>query len=261
MDKTLHLIMDFTLTMGYLRSIWISQGKPWFWIKKSCAGYYSCIGGKHLSRTLESIAGINPLVRHADQGKPLPWTMEPRARLSTCAHQSPHQQPKFSWQPGASQILGSFSPIHTQQPKLPFLATLHFPELSRLLNDLICHDLRWPPMPTKLPSDIPKFKGKPNEDPGDHVTTFHLWCSSNSLREVSIQLHLFQCTLIESAAKWYIKLNRSRYSTFGELVIVFLNHFQLPMRYDVGTKFWPTLIKQRLTISRITSENGSIRRV
>jgi hypothetical protein len=87
-------------------------------------------------------------------------------------------------------------------------------------------------MTTKLPSDIPKFEGKPNEDPGDHVTTFHLWCSSNSMRDDSVQLRLFQCTLIENATKWYIELDHSRYSTFGELEMVFLNHFQLPMRYD-----------------------------
>jgi hypothetical protein len=92
-------------------------------------------------------------------------------------------------------------------------------------------------MPTKFPSDIPKFEAKPNEDPGDHVTTFHLWCSSNSLKYDSIQLQLFQCYLIGSAAKWYIELDCSRYSSFGELAMAFLNHFELPMRYDVGTKF------------------------
>jgi hypothetical protein len=103
-------------------------------------------------------------------------------------YQSPGQQPNFSWQPGASQTPGSFFPGYNPQPKLPFLATLHLPDLTRLLNDPICHDPSWPPMPTKLPSDIPKFEAKPNEDPGDHVTTFHLWCSSNSLRDDSIQL-------------------------------------------------------------------------
>jgi hypothetical protein len=92
-------------------------------------------------------------------------------------------------------------------------------------------------MLTKFPSDIPKFEGKPNEDPGDHVATFHLWCSSNSLRDNFIQLRLFQCTLIGSAAKWYIDLDRSRYSSFGELVMDFLNHFKLPVRYDADTKF------------------------
>jgi hypothetical protein len=119
---------------------------------------------------------------------------------------------------------------------LPFLAMLHFPDLSRLLNDPICHNPRCLAMPTKLPSDIPKFEGKPNEDLADHVTTFHLWCSSNSLRDYSIQLRLFQCTLIRSATKWYIELDCSRYSTFGELAMVFLNNFQLLVRYDVGTK-------------------------
>ena len=137
----------------------------------------------------------------------------------------PGQQPNFSWQPGASQTPGPFYPGYQQQPKLPFLATLHLPDLTRLLNDPICHDPRWPPMPTKLPSDIPKFEAKPNEDPGDHVTTFHLWCSSNSLKDDSVQLRLFQRTLIGSAAKWYIELDRSRYSFFGELAMAFLNHF------------------------------------
>jgi hypothetical protein len=36
--------------------------------------------------------------------------------------------------------------------------------------------------------------------------------------------------------KWYIDLYSSRYSYFNNLVMVFLNHFQLPVRYDVGTK-------------------------
>jgi hypothetical protein len=92
-------------------------------------------------------------------------------------------------------------------------------------------------MPNKFPSDIPKFEANPNEDLGDHMTTFHLWCSSNSLRDDSVQLRLFQLTLIGSAAKWYIELDRSRYSSFGELAMDFFNHFQLPVRYDIGTEF------------------------
>jgi hypothetical protein len=106
-----------------------------------------------------------------------------------CFYQNPDQQPNFSWQPGASQTPGPFfHGYHQQQPKLPFLATLHLPELTRFLNDPIFHDPRLPPMPMKLPSDIPKFEAKPNEYPGDHVTTFHLWCSSNSLKDDSVQL-------------------------------------------------------------------------
>jgi hypothetical protein len=114
--------------------------------------------------------------------------------------------------------------------------TLHLPDLTRLSNDPIFHDLHWPPMPKKFPSDIPKFKAKPNEDPGDHVTTFHLCFSSNSLKDDSIQLRLFQCTLIGSVMKWYIELDCSRYSSFGELSMDFLNHFQLPVRYDASTE-------------------------
>jgi hypothetical protein len=89
-------------------------------------------------------------------------------------------------------------------------------------------------MSMKLPSDIPKLESKPNEDPRDHVTTFHLWCSSNSLKYDSVQLRLFQRTLIGSAVKWYIELDRSRYSYLGELAMAFLNHFQLSVRYDAG---------------------------
>jgi hypothetical protein len=117
-----------------------------------------------------------------------PHMQNPYAGQGHGFYQNPGQQPNFSWQPGASQTPGPFFPGYQQQPKLPFLATLHLPDLTRLLNDPICHDPRWPPMPTKLPSDIPKFEAKPNEDPGDHVTTFHLWCSSNSLKDDSVQL-------------------------------------------------------------------------
>ena len=106
-------------------------------------------------------------------------------------YQNPGQQPNFSWQPGASQTPASPFPVHNNHPKLPFLVTLHFIDFSRLLNDSICHDPRWLPMPTKFPSDIPKFEGKPGEDPSDHVTTFHLWCSSNSLQDNSVEFHFF----------------------------------------------------------------------
>jgi hypothetical protein len=124
-------------------------------------------------------------------------------------YQSLGQQPNFSSKPSASQTPGSFFPGYNPQPKLPFLATLHLPNLKKLLNDPICHDTSWPPMLTKFPSKIPKFEAKPNEDPGDHVTIFHLWCSSKSLRDDSIQLRLFQRTLIGSDVKWYIELDRS----------------------------------------------------
>jgi hypothetical protein len=178
----------------------------------------------------------HPMSFMGNQPMMSPQMQNPFAGQGQGFYPNPGQQPNFFWQPGASQTPGPFYPGYQHQPKLPFLAMLHLPDLTRLLNDPICHDPRWPPMPTKLHSDIPKFEAKPNEDPGDHVTTFHLWCSSNSLKDDSVQLRLFQRTLIGSVAKWYIELDRSRYSFFGELAMAFLNHFQLLVRYDAGTE-------------------------
>jgi hypothetical protein len=133
------------------------------------------------------------------------------------------------------------------KPYLPFLAMLNLPELSKLMNDPISHDPTWPPIPTKLPSDILKFEGKNGEDPGDHVTIFHLWCSSNSLNDDSIQLRLFQHTFIGVTVKWYIKLPRGKYGTFSHMLLIFLNHFQLQFRYDVGLECLSTLHQDTTT--------------
>jgi hypothetical protein len=103
------------------------------------------------------------------------------------------------------------------------------------------------PVPTKLPSDILKFEGKTSEDPGDHVTTFHLWCSSNSLNDDSICLRLFQCTLIGVAVKWYIELPGGTYKNFNQMVLVFLNHFQLSVRYDVHIELFSALHQDKAT--------------
>jgi hypothetical protein len=151
-------------------------------------------------------------------------------------YQKPSQQSNFSWKPGASQTPGPSFPVNSSQPKLPFMATLHMLDLLRLMNDPIFHDSHWPPMLTKFPSYIPNFEGKPGENPSDHVTTFHLWCSSNSLKDDYVQLFLFQCTLIRGVTKWYIEMECSRYSYFNDLEMVFLNHFQLPVRYNTDTE-------------------------
>jgi len=120
------------------------------------------------------------------------------------------------------------------QPRLLFLATLNFPDHTKLMNDPMFHDLNWPPVPTKLPSDIPKFEGKASEDPRDHVTSFDLWCSSNYLNDDSIWLRLFQRKLTGVTTKWYIQLPHSTYHFFHNLAKVFLNHFQLLVQYDAG---------------------------
>ena len=110
---------------------------------------------------------------------------------------------------------------------IPFLETLNFPYIYKLMNDHALHDATWPLVPIKLPLDIPKFEGKNGEYPSDHVTTFHLWCSSNSLNDYSIWLMLFERNLTSVATKWYIELSSTTYDSFHVLAIVFLNHFQL----------------------------------
>ena len=116
------------------------------------------------------------------------------------------------------------------------MACLNFPDLDRLTNDHIYHKTFWPLMPTKLPSDIPKFEGKAGECPQNHIMMFHLWCSSNSIVDDSIKLRIFQCTLTGAAAKWYIELPQAKYSDFNSLAFMFLQYFQLPVRYDEGVE-------------------------
>ena len=129
---------------------------------------------------------------------------------------------------------GYASPNLNQQ--LPFVATLELPDLNRLTNDPIAYAPWWPAIPHKLPSDIPKFNGNPGEDPSNHVMTFHLWCSSNTLNDDSIRLRLFQRTLTGPAAKWYIELPRASFDNFSAIATTFLTHFQLPIRYETGTE-------------------------
>jgi hypothetical protein len=127
------------------------------------------------------------------------------------------------------------------------MAMLNFLDLSRLMNGHVHHDLTWPPIPTKILSDIPKFKGHTSEDPSDHVTTFHLWFSSNSLNDDYIHLRLFQRTLMGVAMKWYIELPRGTYGNFNQMVLFFLNHFQLSVRYDVSIELLSSFHQEKAT--------------
>lgn len=72
-----------------------------------------------------------------------------------------------------------------------FLENLNLLYLTKLMNELVAHLPQWRPIPTKLPSNIPKSKGKYGEDPSNHIMTFHLWCCSNSLLDDSFRLRLF----------------------------------------------------------------------
>ena len=126
-------------------------------------------------------------------------------------------------------------------PQFPFLSTLELPDLSKLMKNPILHNPYWPSVPTKIPSDCPKFEGKSEEDPQVHVTTYHLWCSSNSWVDDSIRLRLFQQTLTGVDAKWYIELSRGVFQDFNSLAISFLTNFQLPVRYETRTHLLTSL--------------------
>ena len=129
-------------------------------------------------------------------------------------------------------------PVNSQPP---FLDTLDLSDLFQLTNHPIQHALHWPPMPRKLPSGIPKLDGKPEEYPKNHVMTFYCWCSSNSLMDDSILLHIFQRTLTSTTTKWYIKLPLYFFVDYGTLAMAFFNHFQLLICYETGTKLITSL--------------------
>ena len=138
--------------------------------------------------------------------------------------------------PYTQNTQNSFAPT-----KLPFLATLELPDLSKLTNDPIRHHPAWPPVPVKIPTDIPKFDGKTGEDPANHITTYHLWCVSNSFLDDSFRLWLFPQTLTGNVAKWFIELSSTSFFNFQSLVIAFLPHFQLPIQYEMGTELLTSL--------------------
>jgi hypothetical protein len=103
----------------------------------------------------------------------------------------------------------------------PFFGHVKFLDLSKLINDPMHHDPLCPPTPTKIPSDIPNFEENISEDLGDHMTTFHLWCLSNSFNENYVHLRLFQWTIIGFFVKWYIELPRDTYETFNQMFLIF----------------------------------------
>ena len=145
----------------------------------------------------------------------------------------PHMTPPLG---GIGPNLVQPTTVSHPSSSLPFMASLNLPDLARLTNDPIRHDPAWPHMPTKLPSDIPKFEGKAGEDPQNHIMSFHLWCSSNSIVDDSIRLHLLQRTFTGSAAKWYIEQPHGTHATFTSLASTYLQFFQLPVRYDTGVE-------------------------
>ena len=60
--------------------------------------------------------------------------------------------------------------------------------------------------------------------------------SSNNIVADSIRLRLFQCTLTSAIAKLYFELPQAKYPYFNSLAFMFLQYFQLPVRYDEGVE-------------------------
>jgi hypothetical protein len=57
-------------------------------------------------------------------------------------------------------------------------------------------------------------------------------------------------------AKWYIELPGGTYRTFNQMVLVFLNHFQLSVHYDVDIELLSTLCQDKSTHILIISKSG-----
>jgi hypothetical protein len=47
--------------------------------------------------------------------------------------------------------------------------------------------------------------------------------------------------------KWYIELPGRKYKNFNQMVLVFLNHFKLSVRYDVGIELLSALRQYKAT--------------
>ena len=99
----------------------------------------------------------------------------------------------------------------------------------------------------QTPSDIPKFEGKVGECPQNHIMMFHLWCSLNNIVYDSIRPILFQHTLTGVAAKWYIEIPQAKYLDFNSLDFIFLQYFQLLVRYDEGVEILLSCLQNTAT--------------
>jgi hypothetical protein len=194
-------------------------------------------------------------------------------RYTSQGQTSPHSPLHRSRGPTSSQG-GSTNPAHPPQgsvtqnthtmartnpsppPQMPYLASINIPYLTKLTNDPILHNPTWPAMPTKLPSDIPKFEGKSRDDLANHIMTFHLCYSSNNITDYSIRLRLFKCTLTGPSTKWYVEEKFGSHVTFESLAKAFLTFFQLPIHHDNGSNYSRNLNKPLLFTSLTTFTNG-----
>ena len=63
----------------------------------------------------------------------------------------------------------------------------------------------------------------------------------------SVRLCLFQRSLIEFVAKWYIELQVCSFKIFNNLAMEFLTHHQFPIRYEIGIDLLTSLRQDNAT--------------
>ena len=97
------------------------------------------------------------------------------------------------------------------------------------------------------PVDVPKLNGKTGKYPTSHITTYHLWCVSNSMLDDSIRLRLFHRTLTRNATIWLTKLPTTYFNDFNVLDMAFLTHFQFRIQYEIGTYLLTSLWQNTTT--------------
>jgi hypothetical protein len=140
----------------------------------------------------------------------------------------------------SSQYSSSHTPFH-------FFSMLEFPYFSHLKNDPISHDPSWSVMSTKLPSNMLKFERNSREELSTHIMTYNLWCSSKSLMDDSIRLHILQISLTKRTTKWYIELKGDSFNNFNDLEMVFLTHYQFPIWYEIIIELLTSLCQDTAT--------------
>jgi hypothetical protein len=146
--------------------------------------------------------------------------------------------------------IGAKTGSNSNQPYMPYMTGLNLLDLNKLINNHIHYDPNWTSMPTKLPSNIPKFEGKTGEDPSNHIMSFNLWCSSNSIMEYSVRLRIFQCTLMGVVSKWYVYQPTNTHTSFASITKVFFTFFQLPVFHGVGIDIFTSFYQ--ITATHIT---------
>jgi len=128
-----------------------------------------------------------------------------------------------------------------------FLEKLDILYFYKLDNDLIYHNLHWPPLLHNIPVDILKFEGKQGDHLATDVTTYHLWCVSKSMVDDSAQHRLFPRTLIGNSSNWYIELPHKLANTFGALETEFLKDIKLPICYKTRENLFTILCQHTYT--------------